>query len=402
MHQAYLHEQAARLWRFYIYRSVDPRGGFFDLDDHGEPRDIRSRSLVATTRMIHCFSIAHAAGLPGALTMVAHGLKHLGQLWDSDHGGWVWARGADGSTDARKLNYGHAFAILAGASATDAGIVGGQQLLEQALEIHDRRFWDETHGIAVDEYLPDWSVCLPYRGQNGNMHLTEAYLAVAALQGGSEYLERANAIAERLIRTHAQAADRRVPEHYSSSWVPDLDYGRHGEFDVWKPYGATTGHGLEWSRLLMQLWDLGGRQAGWMPLAARGLFDRALADGWDAERGGIAFTTDWSGTVANADRYHWVHAEAVAAAAAFLSVPEHDDGVEGRYRELWGFIDEFLIDHERGGWFHQLDPDNRVKTDPWFGKPDIYHALTACLLPMTDPLSPLPSRAVRRRDGVTR
>jgi sulfoquinovose isomerase len=394
-HRDYLREQIMQLWRFYIGRAIDPNGGFYELEADGAPSNGTERSLVASTRMVHCFSIAHAAGIPGAKEMVLHALRHIDALWDAEHGGWFWARGTDGTVDSRKLNYGHAFAILAGASATDAGIAGGRELLDRALTVHDRYFWDADSGVAVDEYLPDWSECLGYRGQNGNMHLCEAYLAVASVTGDQAYLARAESIAETLIRKHAQAAGWRVPEHYTSSWEPDFEYGRDAKYDVWKPFGATTGHGIEWSRLLLQVWELGGRRHEWLPIAARELFDRGLADGWDHVKGGVAFTTDWDGNVLNADRYHWTHAEAIAAAAAFLVAFGDDEAVEERYRQLWSFADGHLVDHIYGGWFPQLDENNELKTDPWFGKPDIYHVLTACLLPYTDPLCPLPSSSVR-------
>ncbi len=395
LHNAYLQEQAMGLWSFYSYRAIDPRGGFFDLDVEGSPRNTGERSLVATTRMIHCYSIAYAAGIPAAREMAGHGLDHMDALWDQQSGGWFWSRDDAGPVDRRKLNYGHAFAILAGASATDAGIAGGRQLLDRALAIHDRYFWDEAAGAAVDEYLPDWSTQLPYRGQNGNMHLCEAYLAAAGATGDRKYVDRARRIAELIIRTNAQSSAWRIPEHFSASWEPDYDFGRDANFDVWKPFGATVGHGFEWSRLLLQVWDASGRRDEWLRSASLALFERAWTDGWDAERGGLVFTTDWHGRTMNADRYHWVLAEAISAAAALLVAREHDHITESRYRELWGFTDRYLIDHQVGGWFHQLDSRNRVTADPWFGKPDIYHALTSCLLPVFGPLEPLLARAVR-------
>lgn len=383
------------LWNFYRYRAMDPRGGFFDLDAEGSARDTGERSLVATTRMIHCYSVAYAAGIPAAREMVRHGLVHMDALWDQHNEGWFWSRDEAGPVDHRKLNYGHAFAILAGASATDAGIAGGRQLLDRALAIHDRYFWDEDAGAAVDEYLPDWSTQVPYRGQNGNMHLCEAYLAAAAATGDPKYVDRALRIAELIIRTHAQASGWRVPEHYSASWEPDHDFGRDTDFDVWKPFGATVGHGFEWSRLLLQVWEASGRRDDWLRGASLELFERAWTDGWDAEHGGLVFTTDWHGKTVNADRYHWVLAEAISAAAALLVAREHDEVTESRYRELWGFTDHYLIDHRVGGWFHQLDSRNQVTADPWFGKPDIYHGLTSCLLPVFGPLEPLLTRVVR-------
>lgn len=33
-----------------------------------------------------------------------------------------------------------------------------------------------------------------------------------------------------------------------------------------RPFGTTLGHSLEWSRLLLQLWELGDRKLNWLPL----------------------------------------------------------------------------------------------------------------------------------------
>ncbi len=394
-HAAWLLEQSRSLLRFYQHVAIDPAGGFFDLEADRSPAAPTARSLVATTRMIHCYSVAHSAGLPGAQRMVEHGIRHMDQLWDESNGGWLWARSADGAMDARKLNYGHAFAILAGSSATDAGIAGGVELLQRAIDLHDAYYWDDLAGAARDEYARDWSEVKPYRGQNGNMHLVEAYLAAAAVTGDSRFLDRSRRIAELIINTHARAMEWRVPEHYSAQWQADRDFGRDGVFDVWKPFGATVGHGFEWSRLLLQLWQAEGRRTAWLPEAARALYDRAWTDGWDSERGGLIFTTDWSGQPVNSDRYHWVIAEAIAASAAMSTAFPGVTDSEQRYRTLWGFADQHMIDHARGGWYHQLDPRNAVTTDPWFGKPDLYHAFTACVLPLIGALSPLPTTAAR-------
>ena len=47
--------------------------------------------------------------------------------------------------------------------------------------------------------------------------------------------------------------DWRLPEHYDEHWRPEPEAGRERPDDPFKPYGATVGHGLEWSRLLLNL-----------------------------------------------------------------------------------------------------------------------------------------------------
>ena len=55
------------------------------------------------------------------------------------------------------------------------------------------------------------------------------------------------------------------------------------------------------------------------------------------------------------------------------------------YAIFWKYIDEYLIDHENGSWFHQLNKDNEVIVTVWPGKPDLYHATQCTLIPSLDP-----------------
>ena len=62
----------------------------------------------------------------------------------------------------------------------------------------------------------------------------------------------------------------------------------------------------------------------------------------------------------------------------------------------WAYVDRYLLDHERGSWHHELDPDNRVSGEVWPGKPDAYHAYQAAVLPML-PVVPSFATALRVR-----
>jgi mannose/cellobiose epimerase-like protein (N-acyl-D-glucosamine 2-epimerase family) len=78
------------------------------------------------------------------------------------------------------------------------------------------------------------------------------------------------------------------------------------------------------------------------------------------------------------------------ALGELLGVPGCGPIVDQGHRKFWDFAGAHLIDHVRGGWYPELDPDNHRKVGPWYGKPDLYHALQACLLPL---LPPSPSLA---------
>ena len=48
-------------------------------------------------------------------------------------------------------------------------------------------------------------------------------------------------------------------------------------------------------------------------------------------------------------------------------------------------LDEKVLDHVNGSWFHQLDRENNLLETVWPGKSDIYHALQATLIPYYAP-----------------
>jgi mannose/cellobiose epimerase-like protein (N-acyl-D-glucosamine 2-epimerase family) len=290
------------------------------------------------------------------------------------------------ATDTTKQAYGHAFVLLAATSAAAAGFPAAGALLDDITGTLEKRFWSDTDGLYAEEFTADWETFSDYRGQNSNMHLTEALMAAYTVTGEPLYLERASRVAATLIGDIASAHGWLVPEHYDSQWRPDFSYNRDQPLSTFRPYGMVPGHSVEWARLLLQLGALDPDQAGWTLDAARRLFDRAVELAWDHERTGLAYTVAPDGTVRSAYRYHWTLCEA-AAASAHLGVVTGEDSYRAWYQRLWTFIDRYLIDHERGGWHLLLDEHNRPAVLPGLveGKTDLYHALQCCLVPLTYP-----------------
>jgi hypothetical protein len=68
------------------------------------------------------------------------------------------------------------------------------------------------------------------------------------------------------------------------------------------------------------------------------------------------------------------------------------------HEKLWAHADTFFIDHERGSWRHELDPQNRPSATVWQGKPDIYHAYQATLLPTLGEITSF-AEAVKQRSS---
>ena len=167
-------------------------------------------------------------------------------------------------------------------------------MLADVSEILDTRFWEPEHGASAEEFAADWTPVPGYRGQNANMHLTEALMAAFEATGERLYLDRAEQIADLVIRRSAAAAGWRVPEHFTEDWQVDRDYQGN---EMFRPAGTTPGHALEWSRLLLQLWCLGDRRLAWLPRRLR----RPLRarHGPRLGRGSTAASsTRWTGTTA--------------------------------------------------------------------------------------------------------
>jgi sulfoquinovose isomerase len=377
-HKNWLMGEANALFDFFQFGAVNPQGGFFELGNKGEVIGT-TRQLHATTRMVHCFAIGQLLGRPGSADIVDHGMTYI---WnhhrDAKHGGYMWSLNDDGVVDASKQAYGNAFVLLAAASAKCVGHPLADKMLADVTEILETRFWEPHHGAQAEEFARDWALISNYRGQNSNMHLTEALMAAFEATGNTSYLQKAESIASLIIGKHAANLDYRVAEHFDENWNVDMNYKGS---DMFRPAGTTPGHWLEWSRLLLQLWVLGDRKLSWLPEASAKLFRASIELGWDHAKGGFYYTLDWQNNPALAQKIWWPATEGIGA-AAFICAHNNDPYFKTWYEKIWNFTTLHLIDHKNGGWHAELDEDLQPIQAFFNGKPDIYHALQACLIPL--------------------
>ena len=380
----FLRKNAEELLAF-GHQFPSPGGSSWYLGDDGTPWKDRNRETWITCRMTHVYSMGSFLGHEGSEALIDAGLKGLnGELKDTVNGGWYAGLTPDDQIVPDKQCYAHAFVILASSSALLAGRPGAEELLEEALKLYDLRFWNEEEGLACDTWNTEFTVLDDYRGINANMHTVEAFLAVADVTGKEAYRERAGRIIRHVIGW-AEANNWRIPEHYTVDWKPDLEKNKEKPDDPFKPYGATPGHGIEWARLITQ-WALSSykedkEQAKPFIEAAEHLFHQAIADAWNEDGApAIVYTTDWEGKPCVHDRMHWTLAEAINTSAVLYRVTGKQQYADV-YAEFMKYLDETVLDHVNGSWFHQLDQNNQLIGTVWPGKSDIYHALQAMLIP---------------------
>lgn len=359
-------------------RAQHPSGAFGWLDERSELDESRAPGLWIHCRMTHVAALETVRGGSGLEHMLTFGLEGLRSTFrDAECGGWVAAL-----DDSSKPAYGHAFVALASASLVKAGVEGSRELLDEALAVIDETFWNDADGMVVDMWNREFTELDDYRGVNANMHTVEAFLAVADVTGERLYLERALRIVERVVHQVAREHDWRLPEHFDAQWRADLDFNKHNPADPFKPYGVTIGHLFEWARLTVNLRTaLGDAAPEWMLDDAIALFDAAVTRGWHADGApGYVYTTDFTDRPIVAERMHWVTCEAIAAAWALADVTGEQRFVD-EWERAWDFAKRYHLD-DVPGWIHELNSRTEYSGLVWPGRPDLYHAYQASLVPL--------------------
>jgi mannose/cellobiose epimerase-like protein (N-acyl-D-glucosamine 2-epimerase family) len=374
----FLRSHIAHTMAFYHGRAHDPAGGFFHyFRDDGTVYDRAHRHLVSSTRFVFNYAMAAREFQQAEyLDEARWGLRYLREVHrDSASGGYAWTVRDGVPEDRSQQCYGVAFVLLAYSTAVKAGISEAAPWIDETWDLLEQRYWDPQARLYRDEASYDWTFS-DYRGQNANMHMCEAMLAAYEATHAQRYLDRALLLAQRMTVDQAALADGLVWEHYDRDWQVDWKYNLDNPKHLFRPWGFQPGHQTEWAKLLMLLDRTTG--AAWCKPTAAKLFDRAVEHSWDAVNGGLAYGFAPDGKVCDDDKYFWVQAESLAAAAR-LAAGTGESRYWDWYERLWAYSWEHFVDHEHGAWYRILDARNRKYSDEKSpaGKTD-YHTMGAC------------------------
>ena len=365
---------------FYHPHCIDNEtGGFFQhFKDDGSIYDFDTRHLVSSTRFIFNYSMAamqfnHVEYIDAA----KHGIDYLREHHlNKDTGGYAWMMNGKEVIDSTNYCYGLAFVLLAYSTAYKAGIKEAKNYIEETFDLMEKYFWSKEHELYSDEINSDWSIVTNYRGQNANMHTCEALIQAFESTNEQKYLDRALLIAKNICIRQAGLADGLIWEHYDINWQIDWSYNKDTPDDLFRPWGFQVGHLTEWAKLLIILERHADED--WLVSRAQELFDDAIEMGWDEKSEGLVYGFAPNGDVCDNDKYFWVQAESLAAAAV-LANRTGDDYYWEWYERIWEFSWKHMVDHEYGAWFRILDSKNKkydnLKSPA--GKVD-YHTMGAC------------------------
>ena len=405
----FLRAHIADTMAFYHPHCIDPAGGFYHYyKDDGTVYDAGHRHLVSSTRFVFNYAMAYRQVGEDSplgreyLDAVRHGLRFLRDKHrNSATGGYAWTLRDGQVEDDMNHCYGAAFVLLAYSCGLKAGIEEARGWMDETWQLLETRYWEADAGLYKDEADAQWNFT-GYRGQNANMHMCEAMLAAFEASGERRYLDRALQLADNMTRRQAAMAGGLVWEHYDTAWNIDWNYHLDDPKHLFRPWGFQPGHQTEWAKLLLIL----DRHvdADWLVPTARHLFDSAVKHSWDEARGGLYYgfapkglqqalnggkpapaNADEGRTLAEGpaevcddDKYFWVQAESLAA-AALLATRTGDAGYWDWYDKLWAYSWKHMVDHRHGAWYRILDADNRKYDDEKSpaGKTD-YHTMGAC------------------------
>src|SRR6185295_16253322 len=133
---------------------------------------------------------------------------------------------------------------------------------------------------------------------------------------------RAERVATNITLRQAKLSQGLVWEHFHADWSVDWHYNEEDSSNIFRPWGFQPGHQTEWAKLLLILER--HRPQAWHVTRARELFDRALELSWDHEHGGMVYGFDPDGKFYDEDKYFWVQAESIAAAALLADRAQRD------------------------------------------------------------------------------
>jgi len=385
---SFLIKHCESILSFYDQRIIDSsddinNGYFQNFYDDGSTFNTGFKQLVSSTRII--INYATAAKIldkPHYLAVAQHGLDFLENVhWQSESQGYAWTLQDNQPEDMTQQAYGYAFVLLAYAAVRKAGIITCDDKLHQVYNLLEQRFWQAEYGLYADTLTLKTVIAegklSDYRGQNANMHLCEAMIAAYEATNDSLFLERAKTIASNICQRQAALTNGLVWEHFTSNFQIDWQYNINDPKNLYRPWGFQPGHQTEWTKLLLQLNRHSPEQ--WLVDRAKYLFDVAYDKAWDKQYGGLIYGFDQQGKCCDDDKYFWVQAETIAAAALLYQVTKEDQYLH-KYHQLWRYSWKHFVDHTYGAWFRVLRRDNSKYSNEKSsaGAKCDYHTLGAC------------------------
>jgi cellobiose epimerase len=381
-----LHDETLAAW---YPRAVDrDSGGFFSQFDYRfNPTGDQEKMIVTQAR--HVWTTARAAQFfPGDsifLPAATHGFLFLrDRMWDKEKGGFYWlvTRGGAPKEDSPgrfvKRAYGNAFAIFALAGYYDVSHdERALHLAQDAFRWLDQHAHDPVHRGYFNYMERDGTPLRtgykldPPKDQNSSIHILEAYTELYRVWPDSLLRDRLQEMLS-LVRDTIRTDPGYLRLFFTENWTPisyrdssDSVRLKHHYYDH-----VSFGHDVEAAYLMLE-----AAQALGMPhdavtaLYAKQMVDHALRFGWEGAVGGFYdegyyLKNQTRITITQRTKSWWAQAEGLNTLLLMADrYPDDPFHYRQLFFEQWSYIENFLVDHQFGGWFAGgLDKEAQQRT----------------------------------------
>jgi len=346
-------------------------GGYLsNLSASFAPLEAQEKMIVTQSRHLWTTSkVALRTKDQQYLNYAAHGFRFLQKLWDPQHGGFYQNMDRKGqATDSLKTAYGNAFAIYGLSAYYEAS--GDENALALAretflwLEAHSH---DEEYGgyfqimdqsgnvIPLGQEGPSYSPA-GLKDQNSSIHLLEAFTSLYAIWPDALVRERLTEMYE-LVKDVMFNDDHYLNLFFYEDWTPISHYGKERETILKEAEldHVSFGHDIETAYLLLEAseaLDIPHDQELLNELKL--IVDHALL-GIDPNNGGLfdqGYDFDRQGEleIIKDSKAWWAQAEALNTLLIFHRFYPAE-GYDLQFIHMWRYIQKYVIDQERGGWY---------------------------------------------------
>ncbi len=366
-------EELDKILKWWAQHMVDTtHGGFFGrVDGYGKLYPSADKSVILNTRILWTFSMA-AQAHPDRTEwrmLADRAFEYLlHYFWDHQEGGVFWMLDCYGAPKQdKKQIYAQAFTIYALSAYYE--LTQHREALEKAKEtfwLIEQNSHDELHGGYFEAFSRNWSELHDFRlsekdaneakTMNTHLHILEAYTSLYRIMPTAEVRLALRSLILLFLESFIDNDTHHLQLFFDESWhlkSDEISFGHDIEFSWLLCEAAAI---LQDEALLAEIYK-----------KATAITGRTLAEGIDRD-GGIFNAADSQGII-NSNKEWWIQAEGVVGFLNAWQITQKDVFIKAALNS-WKFIQNHLVDREKGEWFWALNSDGTPdvindKAGPW-------------------------------------
>jgi cellobiose epimerase len=328
-------------------------------------------------------------------------------MWDKTHGGFFWLVDREGKVkgnDSSKTAYGNAFGIYAlaayYASSKDTSALN---LAKRAFAWLEKNSHDATAKGYFQHLQPNGNPIkrqsdtpstadTGYKDQNSSIHLLEAFTELYQVWPDELLRERLMEMLV-LIRDTITTEKGYLTLFLQPNWSP-VSFADSSKEVIEKHHyldHVSFGHDVETAYLMMEASHVLKLENDSITLrVAKKMVDHALQNGWDNDLGGFYdegyyFKGEPGITITYDTKNWWAQSEGLNTLLQMADLyPDDEMNYYQKFRQLWKYTDQYLIDHEHGDMYaggldKQPDQKAALKGHIWKATYHQYRSLENCV-----------------------